>query len=163
MCYNLVKIYLGCAVFLLRQAGGPSRRKIPMAAEKTYIMLKPDAMERGLVGEILARIERKGYKIEQIKTMQLDEPILREHYAHIADQPFFPDTLAYMTRGPVVAMVVSGENAVRGMRILMGATRFEDAAAGTIRGDFAHSTTENLIHGSDSPEAAAAEIARFFG
>ena len=95
--------------------------------------------------------------------MQLDEPILREHYAHIADQPFFPDTLAYMTRGPVVAMVVSGENAVRGMRILMGATRFEDAAAGTIRGDFAHSTTENLIHGSDSPEAAAAEIARFFG
>ena len=105
-----------------------------MAIEKTYIMLKPDAMERGLVGEILARIERKGYKIEQIKTMQLDEPILREHYAHIADQPFFPDTLAYMTRGPVVAMVVSGENAVRGMRILMGATRFEDAAAGTIRG-----------------------------
>ena len=134
-----------------------------MAVEKTYIMLKPDAMERGLSGEILARIERKGYKIEQIKTMQLDEPILREHYAHIADQPFFPDTLAYMTRGPVVAMVVSGENAVRGMRILMGATRFEDAAAGTIRGDFAHSTTENLIHGSDSPEAAAIEIARFFG
>ena len=134
-----------------------------MAMEKTYIMLKPDAMERGLVGEILARIERKGYKIEQIKTMQLDEPILRAHYAHIADQPFFPDTLAYMTRGPVVAMVVSGENAVRGMRILMGAPRFEDAAAGTIRGDFAHSTTENLIHGSDSPEAAAAEIARFFG
>lgn len=134
-----------------------------MAMEKTYIMLKPDAMERGLIGEILARIERKGYKIEQIKTMQLDEPILRAHYAHIADQPFFPDTLAYMTRGPVVAMVVSGENAVRGIRILMGATRFEDAAAGTIRGDFAHSTTENLIHGSDSPEAAAAEIARFFG
>ena len=134
-----------------------------MAMEKTYIMLKPDAMERGLIGEILARIERKGYKIEQIKTMQLDEPILRAHYAHIADQPFFPDTLAYMTRGPVVAMIVSGENAVRGMRILMGATRFEDAAAGTIRGDFAHSTTENLIHGSDSPETAAAEIARFFG
>ena len=79
-----------------------------MAVEKTYIMLKPDAMERGLVGEILARIERKGYKIEQIKTMQLDEPILREHYAHIADQPFFPYTLSYMTRGPVVAMVVSG-------------------------------------------------------
>ena len=126
-------------------------------------MLKPVAMERGLIGEILARIERKGYKIEQIKTMQLDEPILRVHYAHIADQPFFPDTLAYMTRGPVVAMIVSGENAVRGMRILMGATRFEDAAAGTIRGDFAHSTTENLIHGSDSPETAAAEIARFFG
>lgn len=134
-----------------------------MAMERTYIMLKPDALERGLVGEILSRIERKGYRIEQMKLITLDEQILREHYAHIADKPFFPDTLAYMTRGPVIAMVIAGENAVRGMRILMGATRFEDAAAGTIRGDFAHSTTENLIHGSDSVENAAIEIGRFFG
>ena len=131
--------------------------------EKTYVMLKPDAMKRGLVGEILARIERKGYRIVRMKTMQLDEAILREHYAHIADKPFFPDTVAYMTSGPVVAMEVEGENAVRGMRILMGATRFEDAAAGTIRGDFAHSTTENLIHGSDSIENAEIELHRFFG
>lgn len=134
-----------------------------MAMERTYIMLKPDALERGLIGEILTRIEHKGYRIEQMKMITLDEPILREHYAHIADKPFFPDTLAYMTRGPVLAMVVAGENAVRGMRILMGATRFEDAAAGTIRGDFAHSTTENLIHGSDSLENAEIEIKRFFG
>ncbi len=134
-----------------------------MAMERTYIMLKPDALERGLIGEILTRIEHKGYRIEQMKMITLDEPILREHYAHIADKPFFPDTLAYMTRGPVLAMVVAGENAVRGMRILMGATRFEDAAAGTIRGDFAHSTTENLIHGSDSVENAEIEIKRFFG
>lgn len=133
-----------------------------MAKERTYIMLKPDALERGLIGEIIARIERKGYRVERMQTMQLDEAILREHYAHIVDKPFFPDTVAYMTRGPVLAMIVSGENAVRGMRILMGATRFEEAAAGTIRGDFAQSTTENVIHGSDSVQNAAIEIARFF-
>lgn len=134
-----------------------------MAVEQTYIMLKPDALRRGLTGEILQRIERKGYRIVRMQTMQLDEAILRAHYAHIVDKPFFPDTVAYMTSGPVLAMVVEGEQAVKGMRMLMGATRFEDAMPGTIRGDFAHSTTENVIHGSDSVENAAIEIARFFG
>ncbi len=131
--------------------------------EKTYIMLKPDALKRNLTGEIISRIERKGYKIAECKTMLLDEQILREHYAHIADKPFFPETLEYMTSGPVLAMIVEGENAIMGMRALMGATRFEDAQAGTIRGDFASSTAYNIIHGSDSPEAAEAEIKRFFG
>ncbi len=130
--------------------------------ERTYIMLKPDALRRGLTGDILSRIEHKGYRITAMKTMQLDEPILRDHYAHIADKPFFPETVAYMTSGPVLAMIVEGEQAVKGMGILMGATKFEDAAAGTIRGDYAHSTTENLIHGSDSLENAEIEIARFF-
>lgn len=131
--------------------------------ERTYIMLKPDALQRNLIGEIISRIERKGYKIADCKMMNLDEAILREHYAHIVDKSFFPETLEYMTSGPVLAMIVEGENAIRGMRALMGATKFEDAAAGTIRGDYASSTTYNIIHGSDSPENAEIEIKRFFG
>ena len=105
--------------------------------ERTYIMLKPDALQRGIAGQIIARIERKGYRITHMKTMQLDEAILREHYAHIVDKPFFPPTVDYMTSGPVIAMVVEGENVIGGMRTLMGPTRNEDAMPGTIRGDFA--------------------------
>ncbi len=134
-----------------------------MAIEKTYIMLKPDCIKRGLMGEVISRIERKGYRIIDCKMIALDEPILREHYAHIADRPFFPDIVEYMTSGPVLAMIVEGENAVKGMRIIMGATKFEEATAGTIRGDFAFSTSENIIHGSDSVENAEIEIKRFFG
>nr|WP_306473856.1 nucleoside-diphosphate kinase [Mogibacterium diversum] len=131
--------------------------------EKTYIMLKPDCVKRGLMGEVISRIERKGYKIVDAKMMNLDEAILKEHYAHLADKPFFPEIVAFMTSGPVLGMIVEGENAVQGMRIIMGATKFEEATAGTIRGDFAHSTSENLIHGSDSLENAEIEIKRFFG
>lgn len=134
-----------------------------MAMERTYIMLKPDCIKRGLMGEVIARIERKNYKITDAKMMMLNEKILREHYAHIADKPFFPEILSYMTSGPVLAMIVEGDNAVKGMRIIMGATKFEEAAAGTIRGDYASCTSENLIHGSDSVENAAIEIKRFFG
>lgn len=133
-----------------------------MASEKTYIMLKPDCIKRGLIGEVISRIEKKGYKITDVKMMRLDEKILREHYAHIADKPFFPEIVSYMTSGPVLGMIVEGENAVKGMRILMGATKFEDAVAGTIRGDYAFCTSENLIHGSDSIENAEIEIKRFF-
>ena len=134
-----------------------------MATERTYVMLKPDCIRRGLSGEVISRIERKGYRIAGAKTLRLDEAILREHYAHMTDKPFFPEIVSYMTSGPVLAMIVEGENAVAGMRTLMGATSFEEAAAGSIRGDFASSTGENLIHGSDSAESARAEIARFFG
>lgn len=134
-----------------------------MAMERTYIMLKPDCVRRGLMGEVIARIERKGFAITEVKMMQLDEAILREHYAHLTEKPFFPELVEYMTFGPVLGMIVEGDNVVKGMRILMGATKYEEAAAGTIRGDFATSTTENIIHGSDSPENAEIEIARFFG
>jgi len=131
--------------------------------ERTYVMLKPDALRRNLIGQIINRIECKGYHITAMKTMHLAPPLLREHYAHIADKPFYPGLEAYMTSGPVLAMIVEGENCVAGMRIIMGATKFEEATAGTIRGDYALSTTENVIHGSDSPENAEIEIKRFFG
>lgn len=131
--------------------------------ERTYIMLKPDAVQRRLSGRIIDRIEAKGYQITDLKAMNLSKEILREHYAHVADKPFYPEMENYMTSGPVWAMIVEGENVVQGMRILIGATKFEDAKAGTIRGDFGLSTTCNVIHGSDSPENAEIEIKRFFG
>ena len=139
------------------------RRRLEMGIEKTYVMLKPDCVKRGLMGEVISRIERKGYKIVDAKMMNLDEAILKEHYSHMTDKPFFPEIVEFMTSGPVLGMIVEGENAVQGMRIIMGATKFEEAAAGTIRGDYAHSTRENLIHGSDSVENAEIEIKRFFG
>jgi nucleoside-diphosphate kinase len=131
--------------------------------ERTYIMLKPDAVERKLTGRIIDRIEEKGYRIVAIKVMNLNKEILREHYAHVADKPFYPHMESYMMSGPAWGMIVEGENVIQGMRMLMGATKFEDAFPGTIRGDFAKSTTENVIHGSDSQENAEIEIKRFFG
>lgn len=130
--------------------------------ERTYVMLKPDAVERKLAGLIIQRIEAKGYRIAEIKIMTLTKEVLREHYAHVADKPFYPEMERYMMSGPVWAMIVEGENAVKGLRTLIGATKFEDALAGTIRGDFAGSTTRNVIHGADSPENAEIEIKRFF-
>ena len=134
-----------------------------MGIEKTYIMLKPDCVKRGLMGEVISRIEGKGYKIVEAKMMNLDETILKEHYAHLADKPFFPEIVSFMTSGPVLGMIVEGENAVQGMRIIMGATELDEATAGTMRGDFAHNTSDYLIHGSDSLENAEIEIKRFFG
>jgi nucleoside-diphosphate kinase len=130
--------------------------------ERTFIMLKPDCARRGLIGEVISRIEKKGYRITSARTGILDLATIHEHYAHIADKPFFPTVETYMTSGPIFAMIVEGENVVKGMRQLMGPTKFEDSQPGTIRGDFAISTTENLIHGSDSIENAEIEIKRFF-
>lgn len=130
--------------------------------ERTYIMLKPETVRRGLIGEIISRIERKDFKITNMKMMMLNEDILKEHYAHIADKPFFPEIVENMTSGPVVAMIVEGEDVVQGMRNIMGPTKWLEAPAGTIRGDYAKSTSENLIHGSDSVENAEIEIKRFF-
>ncbi|MDD2490472.1 MAG: nucleoside-diphosphate kinase [Bacilli bacterium] len=131
--------------------------------EKTYVMLKPDCYKRGLIGEIISRIEKKGYQITNIKMLTLNEEILKEHYSHLADKPFFSEIINFMTSGPVVGMIVEGESVIEGIRILMGATKWHDALPGTIRGDFANNTTENLIHGSDSRETAEIEIKRFFG
>ncbi len=130
--------------------------------ERTCILLKPDALKRRLAGRIISRMEDKGYIIADARMLQLDEAVLREHYSHLVDQPFFPDIVKYMVSGPVLAMIVEGQNVIEGTRRIIGATRFEDAAAGTIRGDYASSTRQNLIHGSDSAESAEIEIRRFF-
>ena len=131
--------------------------------ERTYIMTKPDAYQRGLIGEIITRIENKGFLITDMKMMHLDESILKEHYAHLADKPFFPEIVEYMTSGPVVGMIVEGDGVVDSMRKIMGPTDGLEANPGTIRGDYAKNKSENLVHGSDSVENAEIEIKRFFG
>ena len=128
--------------------------------EKTYIMLKPDVVKRKLIGEVITRIEKKGYSITAMKMFNMDEKTLREHYAHVADMPFFPEILEFMMSGAVLGMIVEGQNAIAGMRALMGPTK--EAPAGTIRGDYAFNGSENVIHGSDSKENAEIEIKRFF-
>ena len=127
-----------------------------MAIEKTFIMIKPDAVRDRKIGEIVARIER-------MEMTTLDRATVEEHYAHLADKPFFGGLCDFMTSGPVVKMVVSGLSAVSKMRTLMGATNPLDAAPGTIRGDFAVDVNANVIHGSDCLENAEIEIKRFFG
>ena len=134
-----------------------------MLTQQAYIMLKPDALKRQLLGEIITRIEKKGYRIVQAKLMTLDAPIIAEHYAHLTDQPFYPKLERYMLSGPVFGMVLEGEDVIRGIRAMMGPTNVFEAAPGTIRGDYATDVTYNLIHGSDTPETAEAEIKRFFG
>lgn len=131
--------------------------------ERTYIMLKPNALKRRLMGEIIGRIERKGFEITSMKMFMLTPEVLREHYAHIADMPFYPEVEAFMTSGKVVGMIVEGDSVIQGMRNLMGPTKWLEAPMGTIRGDYATSNGENIIHGSDSPENAEIEIKRFFG
>lgn len=130
--------------------------------ERTYIMLKPDAVKRKLSGEIINRIEKKGFEITALKMFTLTEEKVREHYAHIASKPFFGEILEFITSGPVIGMIVEGDEVVEGMRRLMGPTKWFEALPGTIRGDYAFSTGENLIHGSDSVENAEIEIKRFF-
>jgi nucleoside-diphosphate kinase len=131
--------------------------------ERTYIMLKPDAIKRGLAGAIISRIEAKGFRIVEIKSITLSKEVLKEHYHHLIEKPFYHEIEEFMMSGPVWGMIVEGEGAVGGMRTMMGPTKIEEAPAGTIRGDFAFSTAENIIHGSDSTESANAEIQRFFG
>ena len=131
--------------------------------ERTYIMTKPDAYIRGLIGEIITRIEKKGFSIVDMKMMNLNEAILEEHYAHLKDKPFFGEIVEYMTSAPVVGMIVEGNGVVDSMRKMMGPTDGLEANPGTIRGDFAKNKSENLVHGSDSVENAEIEIKRFFG
>ncbi len=130
--------------------------------EQTFIILKPSTISRSLVGDVLTRFQRKGLRIAGIKMMQLNEPVLREHYAHLVDRPFFPSLLRSMMATPVIVAVLAGKDAVAVVRAMTGATNSRLAAPGTIRGDFGMSGQENIIHASDSPENAVIEINRFF-
>jgi nucleoside-diphosphate kinase len=130
--------------------------------DRTLVLCKPDAVERKLVGEIIRRIEAKNLTIVALELRELEVDVARVHYEEHDGKPFFSDLVEFITRSPLVAMVVEGPDAQPVVRTLMGATNPRDAAPGTIRGDLAIELTENLIHGSDSPESAAREIALFF-
>lgn len=130
--------------------------------ERTLVIVKPDGVQRGLIGEVLTRLERKGLKLVALKMMQMDEPLARRHYGIHEGKPFFEGLIQYITSAPVVVMVWEGPQAIEMVRRLMGATRPLEAAPGTLRADLGLDVGRNLVHGSDGPETAASEIALFF-
>jgi len=137
-----------------------------VSTEKTLILVKPDGVRRGLVGEVISRIESKGYVIEAVRMLQADAALLEKHYAEHVGKPFYEPLVEFMMSGPIVAIVASGNRVIEGFRSLAGATDPTVAASGTIRGDLARDqgtkVMQNLVHGSDSPESAAREIQIFF-
>lgn len=133
-----------------------------MAVETTFIMIKPDGVRRGLVGEVISRFEAKGMTLGRMRMLEVTEEIARRHYAEHVEKPFFPELLSFITSGPVVAMEWSGESAVSAARTMMGPTNPVEAAPGSIRGDYALVITENIVHGSDSVESAERELAIWF-
>ncbi|GBE26061.1 MAG TPA: nucleoside-diphosphate kinase [Actinobacteria bacterium] len=133
-----------------------------MAVESTYVMIKPDGVARGLVGEVISRFERKNLSLTKMRMLTIDEALATRHYAEHTERPFFPELLEFITSGPVVAMEWTGDDAIVQARALMGATNPVEALPGTIRGDFATIITENIVHGSDSAESAARELGIFF-
>jgi nucleoside-diphosphate kinase len=133
-----------------------------MAVERTLVLIKPDAMQRALVGEILGRFERRGLQVVAAKLLTVDRALAEEHYAEHAEKPFYGELLDFITSAPTLAAVLEGEGAIALVRTTMGATDPADAAPGTIRGDLALSMPDNLVHGSDSPESAQREIALWF-
>ena len=130
--------------------------------ERTLFLIKPDAVERGLIGEIVARFERRGFRIRAMKLMRVTEQQAAEHYVEHVGKPFYPELVEFITSGPVVAMAIEGLGAVATVRSMMGATNPLDSAPGTIRGDFALDLGQNVVHGSDAPGSAARELAIFF-
>jgi len=131
--------------------------------DRTFIAIKPDGVHRGLVGEIISRFEKKGYKLVALRFIQVTKEHAEKHYADLSQKPFFKGLVEYFISGPVVAMVWEGKNIVKGGRVLIGATNPQDSAPGTIRGDFAIDVGRNVIHGSDTVENAQKEIALWFG
>jgi len=130
--------------------------------ERTFVMVKPDGVQRGLVGEILGRFERKGYKVIALKMLRLSRALAEAHYGEHRDKPFFEGLVTFVTSGPVVAAVLEGRDVIAGVRQMMGPTDPAKAPAGTIRGDFGIDVGRNVVHGSDGPASAAREISLFF-
>lgn len=130
--------------------------------ERTFVMVKPDGVQRGLIGEVISRLERKGLKIVAVKMLRIPREMAESHYAEHKEKPFFASLVDYITSGPVVAMVVEGRDAIKVVRKLVGATNPVEAAVGTIRGDFGLDVGRNVVHASDSPQSAEREISLFF-
>lgn len=133
-----------------------------MATETTLVLVKPDGVSRGLCGEIVARFERRGYTLRGARLLKITRALAQQHYAEHKGKPFFGELVSFITSGPVLALAVSGEDAISGVRALMGATHPKDAAPGTIRGDYATLLGENVVHGSDSKASARRELKLFF-
>lgn len=130
--------------------------------EKTLLLIKPDAIQRGLIGDILARFEKKGFKIIGMKMLRMSKEMAKDHYAHLVSKPFYPDLEKFVTEHPLVAVVIEGKEAVEVTRLIVGPTNASKAPGGTIRGDLSNSTSRNIIHASDSKETAEKEVHRFF-
>ena len=133
-----------------------------MATETTLVLVKPDGVRRGLAGEVVARFERRGYDLRGARLLKIPRALAAEHYAEHKGKPFYADLVSFITSGPVLALAVRGENAIAGVRALMGATNPADSAPGTIRGDLATELSENIVHGSDSRSSAKRELGLFF-
>ena len=134
-----------------------------MATESTLLIVKPDAVRRGLIGEVLRRVEAKGLRIDELQLIRIERPTAEEHYGEHRDKPFFGELVDFITSGPVVVGKITGEDAITCWRTLMGPTNPVDAPPGSIRGDFATEIGENIVHGSDSPTSAERELKLFFG
>ena len=134
-----------------------------MALERTLILIKPDAMARGLAGEILARFERRGLVVQEARLVRVDRDLAERHYAEHSEKPFFGELVSFITSGPTLALALEGEGAISTARSTIGATNPAEATPGSIRGDFALAMPNNLVHGSDSPESAERELALWFG
>jgi nucleoside-diphosphate kinase len=133
-----------------------------MSLETSLILLKPDAVEKKLAGQVIARFEGAGLRVRGVKMLKFSDALLHEHYAHIASKPFFPEVVSFMTKTPVIALALEGENAIARIRELLGPTDSKKAEKGTIRGDFGVDVMVNICHASDGPETAAVEVKRFF-
>lgn len=167
-CANIIPLCIACTYLsaVCLSSDVPNRYPIEtMAAanqERTFIMVKPDGVQRGLVGDIIKRFETKGFKLVALKFQAASESLLKQHYADLAGRPFFPSLISYMQLGPVVPMVWEGLNVVKTGRVMLGETNPADSKPGSIRGDFCIQTGRNIIHGSDSVESANKEIALWF-